>query len=329
MESSEQDEIRKALNEASKSVAVETQIITKSAEQIQAEKEITEWKGTSYGAILDKDKFSTLTEIISVLKNNKEYHGLLIKGRGGFGKTLTTNEAVKSLCPAEAWDFFNGHISALSLYEFLFRNRDKEMVILDDIDTLLKNPASIAIIKACLWDTAGKRIVQYNSKSPLMKDLPPQFIMNAKLIIICNKVPNEKDVSMSALINRTITFDMSFSYDEALSMMEEFIQHRTDLAVEQKIEIMRIIKTNTSQAVEDFSFRTLKKAIAFVTLSSRAEELFKSTTTIDKIKSTFLEAINLHAERSYQIQYFMERTGMSRRKFYYLCEELCANVQKK
>ena len=67
---------------------------------------------------------------------NTEYDSLIFYGEGGLGKTfLTINEVKKLLKPSE-WDYFNGYSTPLSIYEILYDNRNKKLIILDDIEGL-------------------------------------------------------------------------------------------------------------------------------------------------------------------------------------------------
>jgi len=198
----------------------------------------------------------------------------------------------------------------------LYNNRNKKVIILDDVEGVFNNKLSLAILKGALWDSDGKRICQYSSKSDKAK-MPEKFVMNAKIIILCNHVPKENDASTRAMISRTIFYKMNFSFSEKMRICKEFIESDKGIVQEHKEIVLKILDDEVSEATRDFNFRTLRKLVAFVQYNYvKARMLFKATTEIDELKQVYLEVI----EKSYvvktQIIMFMEKTGKSRATFF-------------
>jgi len=86
------------------------------------------------------------------------------------------------------------------------------VIILDDVEGIFQNKLSLAILKGALWNSDGERICQYSSKSD-KATMPEKFVMNAKVIILCNHIPRENDSSTRAMISRTIFYKMGFSFE--------------------------------------------------------------------------------------------------------------------
>jgi len=300
----------------------------KSPEQKEAEKEIQEWK-ESNREYVDIKEFDVPNELIKCLLNTSKYEGLIFSGEGGIGKTILTISAIKKILKPSEWEFTNGYITPLSLYEFLYNNRNKKVIIIDDVEGIFNNKLSLAILKGCLWESESKRICQYASKSD-KATAPDKFVMNAKVVILCNDIPKENDVSTRALISRTIFYKMGFSFGQKMKICENFVLNDESINFEQKKIVLEIMKQEITEATKDFNFRTLQKLIAFVQYNrEKAVGLFKATTEIDELKNAYLEAVRRSGIVKEQVEFFIENTGMSRRTFFRVKKEMSDRVPQK
>jgi len=300
----------------------------KTPEQKEAEQEIQDWKK-------DKKKYDVLKEfkipheLLGCLLATEQYEGLIFTGEGGIGKTILTISSIKRMLKTDEWEYSNGYTTPLSLYEFLYNNRNKKAIILDDVEGVFNNKLSLAILKGALWDSDGKRICQYSSKSDKAK-LPETFVMNAKIIILCNHIPKENDSSTRAMISRTIFYKIGFSFDEKMSICKDFIDKDKDLDGLMRVQIKNILDEEVSEATRDFNFRTLRKLIAFMQYDEKkARKLFRATTEVDEIRQIFLEVIKKSTCVKTQTILFMERTGRSRRTFFRIKTEIGVKVSMK
>jgi len=252
---------------------------------------------------------------LKVISTTSEYKGLVFHGEGGIGKTVMTLQEIKNTLEPEEWEYKCGYSTPLALYETLCLNKDKKIIILDDVEGLFNNAVSLSILKASLWETDGKRIVQYDSKSD-KAETASSFVLNAKIIILCNRIPKNKDASVRALMSRTITYEVNFSYAQKLKICVDFIKANKDLTEEQKVEVERLLKQNTSMATDDFNFRTLRKAIAFIKYDkNQATSLFLATTKTNEDKEAYLSVKHLPTIKD-QIKAFSEITGKSRASYF-------------
>jgi len=323
--------LKKQLIEASSHISIKGEIVTekKSAEQEEAEQKIQEWKeGKTKQSNLKA--FDIPKQLIKVLLSTQEHYGLIFYGEGGIGKTVLTINQAKGELESDDWEYSNGYTTPLSLYAFLHEHRNKKLIILDDVEGIFSNNLSMSILKGALWDSDGKRIVQYNSTSNKAKDLPSAFIMEAKLIILCNKIPNSQDSGTRAMISRTIPYEMTFTYPEKMRICESFINNNPDLSRVEKDGVMKVLRENTSEATKDFNFRTLKKAIAYVRYDKdKAESLFCATVEEDELKKVFLQSLQQDGGVAEQCRYFMLHTGMSRRTYFRVKKEMSVRVTRK
>lgn len=317
-------ELKKQLEQASSFIEVKQNIQLKSNEQIESERDIEKWKNAKPTDNNNYKEFRIPTELVKVLLSTKEYYGLIFYGEGGIGKTFLTINEIKLNLKSDEWEYSNGYTTPLSLYEFLYVNRKKKVIILDDVEGLFDNAVSMSILKGCLWDSDGKRIVQYQSKSNKTDNLPSSFILDSKVIILCNKIVKQNDLTTRAMITRTITYEFNFSYDSKLEVCKKLLNKRDDLSAEQKKKVFGLLKEHTSIATKDFNFRTLKKAIAFIKYNhNKSEELFKATTETNEIIQIYLDVTETDCwNTKTQIEKFIEKTGMSRSKFFRIKKEL-------
>ena len=317
MKKQQKELLIKQLNEASKNIKIENnKVINLNKIKDQEAKLLTEWK-TQKAVEIDIREFNIPKRLIRVSLNTKEYHALILYGEGGLGKTFLTINEVKGILKPDKWSYYNGYSTPLSIYEILYLNRNKKLVILDDIEGLFCNPIAVSILKGALWDSNGKRLVQYNSKSEKAENLPSTFEIKAKLIILCNKIPNSDDVTINALISRTLPYEVSFSYQQKIEILEKMVNSREDLTAKQKENCIEIIKKETTIATKNLSFRTLRKVIAFVKEDKKnAVDLFKATTEKDEDVEIVFELMKKGLDIDKQIQQFCDKTGKSRATFY-------------
>ena len=96
----------------------------------------------------------------------------------------------------------------------------------------------------------GKRIVSYHSTSPILEknDLPSSFELNVNIILIFND-----DISgFEPIINRGVTIDFFFNFDEMIDRIKEVQQSAN---IEQ--EVLDYVLQTCNEATENLSIRTL------------------------------------------------------------------------
>jgi len=175
----------------------------------------------------------------------KVSNALVVSGKGGLGKTSeienTLNEIRADYVP------ISGDISTAGLYELLFLNHDK-LIVMDDIDAVFKDENSINLLKAVL-DTKPNRQVSrsmksyFDSSNMTMKEiwseykskqvLPKQFTFTGRIIFITNKPGTELD---PALITRCLFVDVDPSKEDIIKRM---------------YDISKKIQPNISQDIKD------------------------------------------------------------------------------
>lgn len=214
---------------------------------------------------------------------------LLVLGRGGLGKTFTIVSRLKAAgkqevrevtvekpadepptveeelglvevednepdtCLVGDYTIIKGYTTARALYETLYRNNDK-IILLDDCDKALKNEDAIGILKAAL-DTCEERIVAWNSANAF-SDLPRKFVFTGKIIFISNLTSSDID---TALKTRTLRVDLSMTNEELVERMGTIVkggEFMPEIDAEVVNEAYEFIKENAGVA-KNLSMRSL------------------------------------------------------------------------
>jgi len=299
----------------------------KTPEVKEAEREFENWKETKtkYNQV---NEFKIPQELLNVLVKTNQHSGLIFSGEGGIGKTILTISYIKKILKPKEWSYSNGYVTPLALYDFLYDNRNNKVIILDDVEGIFNNGLSLSILKGALWESEGKRICQYSSKSGKANS-PQKFVMNSKIIILCNSIPKSNDISTRALISRTISYQINFSFAQKMKMCKDFIRKDDSVKDKDKDYVVKLLEKHITLATNDFNFRTLKKIIAFVEFDrDKAEKLLIATTEINEIKVAYLKAIEKANVVRLQIAIFIELCGKGRATFFRIKKLMKDDIEK-
>lgn len=113
--------------------------------------------------------------------------GVIISGLGGVGKSYSAqwvldeerkNNNVQS-------ETIKGKISAIELFQLLYRNREGRVCLLDDCDPMLAEDDAVTLLKSAL-DTMKPRTVSWLTNSNLIKDVPNPYHFNGSVVFLTN-----------------------------------------------------------------------------------------------------------------------------------------------
>jgi len=306
----------------------------KEAERIE-EEVISSFKSSNVPnqVILDREPFKSLYEITKAFISNENHnsdggYALLIKGRGGIGKSKTIFTAInqyKKECEdqGKAFDyaFITNRISPLGFYEFLYQNSQKNLIVIDDCD-IFSNPDLISLLKSSLWKTNNRRVVMWNVPKTkdllLKKGIPSMFEIKARFIIITNHINNTKYAQdVKALVSRCILYDFDISHQELISIFKSLLENTAidffGLSIEERRDLLSILSSIIKPYTINVSLRTLINA-SFIYASfkpdrQRIEALISRIIEVD-------EELKFVYENPTNVDGYIERFGKSRRSFY-------------
>ena len=146
-----------------------------------------------------------------------------------------------------------GYSTAKGLFRNLYENNDC-VVVLDDTDSVLKDPVAINILKAAL-DSYETRIISWNADMR-DDDLPRSFIFTGRIVFISNLPEARID---QAIRSRSAVIDLTMSLQEVVDRMSvmiaesDFLPEFDDTI---KQEALTFIDDNKSK-MSDVNLRTL------------------------------------------------------------------------
>lgn len=204
---------------------------------------------------------------------------LTLLGSPGTGKTFTTLQYLKGKNINYA--YINSYATPLSFYELLYENRNKDVLVFDDIHGV-SNPLVLSMLKSACWVSDEKRIVSYYSTSSKMdlRDLPESFEFSAKVVLIFNKLIQ----GYEPMVNRGITINFDFNFKEKMRIFEE-LKNDADIGE----DILDYVKANCNDATNNLSIRTLV-ILSKLKRSGQDFKIFaKEILTVDEDKKLLIE----------------------------------------
>lgn len=193
---------------------------------------------------------------------------LTLLSPAGLGKTTLIMKAMKDrgYKEGEHYLYFNSYFTPLAFYQTLIETQElpgkPKILILDDVETILKNRDIINLLKAATWDSGHGRQVNYVSTSAKVKQKNLNF--TGKIILLINETP-ESNPMFKAIVDRVLFCELTFSQKDILDLMGEEIikQPYQTLDFAGRKKVFDFIKKNIKPETE-LSFRVLIKAFDFM-----------------------------------------------------------------
>jgi len=201
-------------------VKIENQDQVEEVENVKLDKKVKETDEQGMDRIAER--FEILEEMTNATLDGI-VRGMVVTGPPGVGKTYGVEQVLEkdSLFDMMAsrpmrHTFVKGAMSALGLYTTLYNFRDsKNIVVLDDCDTILFNEDALNILKAAL-DSCTKRKICWNTDSSLLRreGVPSQYEFNGSVIFITNlKFDNMRQTKikdhLEAILSRCHYLDLT------------------------------------------------------------------------------------------------------------------------
>lgn len=187
---------------------------------------------------------------------------MIVLSKQGIGKTTFVFEQMKErgLIEDKHYLYYNSYFTPLSFYKALEETTKLEgnqILILDDVEAILKNTNIINMLKSSTWENSyHQRVVNYNTTSSKVEN---QFLnFNGKIIILINEIPKKSPV-FKAVIDRSLFVKLEFNNQQILDYMKEVIKKEyKEISYHKRKIVFDFIKQNTTDKT-DLSLRTLIK----------------------------------------------------------------------
>lgn len=117
-----------------------------------------------------------------------DIRSMIVTGPPGVGKSVTVKNTLTANGLPSDHQYLHGKITPLSLYHALYTHRQpKQVVVLDDTDSIFKDPEGQNILKAVM-DTTEVRHVTWASTTSLLQrmSVPEEFEFAGSVVLITN-----------------------------------------------------------------------------------------------------------------------------------------------
>lgn len=244
--------------------------------------------------------------------NETSINGLLCHSKAGLGKTYTTIKLLKD--NGIDYEYVSGVTTAVAFYKTVVENSGK-VIVFDDIETMFSNEKIVNLLKACLWEVDGRRVVSYKTSSPTLDGYPERIVFEGKIIMLMNEVKGKRDESFKALMSRMLNYELKYTFDEIKMMACEIIDSK-NLDDKLKREIKDYLHKRITPE-QNFNFRLLERLVAFFQYDkAKAGMLFEESVDVDADKKVMLDIMKRRGTVNEQVREYYEMTGRSRMTFF-------------
>lgn len=190
-------------------------------------------------------------------------NSLIVVSKAGLGKTETTIRTLHQMGFEENkhYRYISNYVTPVELYNLLQEINDlKEprLLVLDDIEEVLRNVRSIGILKSALWETPnGKRKVCWLSGTYRVDT--KEFDFKGRIIFLLNELKRE-NVLIQALKDRGFYYEFDLNPSEKLELIKiraEVPYH--DIPISKRREIVDFLVKNGNGS-DSLTLRILPKA---------------------------------------------------------------------
>ena len=171
------------------------------------------------------DPLSELNSRLTIIRDRirgvalRSHTGFYLFGRPGTSKTYTVKTTLDQL--NVNYEYFDGHLSAIGLFELLEEHPDST-IILDDVSQLFKNKVALQILLAALGnqpDDRGTRIIKYRRQG---RDETVRFTGG---IIAISNLELHSDALLEALKSRVHYLQYAPTDEQMAAMMFEIAKN--------------------------------------------------------------------------------------------------------
>jgi hypothetical protein len=198
-------------------------------------------------------------------------NGCVVIGPGGCGKTKLVEAilAEQNIQPHQ-YERTSGYMTPLMLYDFLYRNNGK-LLVMDDVDGLLTDAKAVSFLKAAIWEAHGKRMICYSTSAEAAQGLPRQFEFTGRLIVLANRLPKKQSPDMAALVSRCAFAEVRLSPEQVKAGMEIIAQNPyADLAKGEREAVLYYLLPRVTPATPDITFRSLIFGFEYLRYAKKA-----------------------------------------------------------
>jgi len=254
---------------------------------------------------MENNKYKLLEVSLNAMDKGA-FNLLVVRGDPGMGKTHRIIDFVKK--KKLDYAYIKTYSTPLKFYELLYKNRNKKIIIFDDLSNI-GDAKILGMLKAACWGShSDNRDVSYYTTSKAFDklDIPDNFKIEASIILIFNGVLS----SFEPIVSRGVNIDFDFTFNEKLDIFKEL---KEDKEIDE--EVVKYINESCSAATKNLSIRSL------IILSKIKEKGFdwkifaSEILSSDKDVQLLLDLVLKYTKLEVACDKWKEQTGKSRSTF--------------
>lgn len=239
--------------------------------------------------------------------------GLILVSKSGYAKSSLVLDILNN--KNVDYVYKSGFSTPTELANDLWRYRDEEMLVLDDVHGLHRQK-STSLLKSAVYSATGKRTISYLTTGN-------QFIgngtfeMKARVIILANTL-GKPNANMEALKERGIYYRIKLTPDEIRKLMANRINTTfKEIPLNQRKKIFNYISQYCIPEVDNLNLRLFEKACKFYKHNNKKwKKLVDNHIEIDEDLLAIRKALDKFDSAKQQEKYFKRKTGKSRASFF-------------
>jgi hypothetical protein len=147
------------------------------------------------------------------------YHIMVWAGPPGLSKTRTIEEVLGKANIV----YLSGDVSPYQLYKDVYASREVGKIIIDDVESLIRNPLGTQLLKAFCQTEDAKTVGWHKATKDLEKDgIPRQYETSARFCLICNDEDAIKK-HLGPVIDRGVLVRFRFPAEEVHRMVGRWL----------------------------------------------------------------------------------------------------------
>ena len=266
------------------------------------------------------DHLSEITSFIRLLLSSEQFHLLLVQGPPGWGKSSLTKTVLGSI--GQPFRELGSYCTPLALFNGLVADRSG-LLLVDDTHGVFQSGLAMSLLNAATWPTGsdGKRTVRWTSTTE--KAAADSVDFSGKLIVLTNYLPESPQAG--AFKNRALNYRLDVTKEkigELLLVAAKSVEHFADTKL--STDVARFLGQQAHfHGPSEISLRTLRVGYELASVDPvRWQELLLKGLPSPDPQQVVVELQRSSLKVKDQEEIFIKQTGMQRRKFYYIREQL-------
>lgn len=261
---------------------------------------------------MDNNKYKLLDISLNAMEKGA-FNLLIARGAPGMGKSHKVLDFVKK--KKLDYAYIKTYSTPLKFYELLYKNKDKKIIIFDDLSNI-GDVKILGMLKSACWSVhSDDREVNYHTTSKAFEklDIPDSFEVKASIILIFNGVLP----SFEPIASRGVNIDFNFTFSEKLAIFKELEE-----SDEIDKEIIEYVNKSCSAATKNLSIRSLVILSEIKNKGFDWEVFANEMLKVDEEVQLLLDLILKHPKLEDACNKWKEQIGKSRSTFMRILREI-------